>query len=133
MGLTGSQSNTALPLVGTEPNPQESPGVLNLLLRLQTALQKGDNAELQRLSPRLDKELARVTQVRSEVGTRLKLLDDVENRLADETIQVQSDISDNFDTDMTTVVTQLVAQQTALEATLKAAASSFQYTLLNFI
>lgn len=133
LGMTGSQSNTALPLVGTEPNPQESGGVFNLLLRLQTALQKGDNAELQRLSPMLDKEIGRVTQVRGEVGTRLKLLDDVEGRLSDESIQVQADISENFDTDMTTVVTQLVAQQTALEATLKAAASSFQYTLLNYI
>lgn len=133
LGMAGSQSNTSLPLVGTEPNPQESPGALNLLIRLQKALQSGDDAELQRISPMFEKELARVTQVRGELGSRLKLLDDVEGRLEDEKLQVQSDISDNFDTDVATAITQLVAQQTALQATLQAAASSFQYSLVNFM
>lgn len=133
LGLAGSQPNVSLPLVGKEPNPQESPGALNLLIRLQRALQKGDNAELQRLAPAFEQELSRVTQTRGELGSRLKLLDDVQGRLEDEKLQVQSDISDNFDTDIATAVTQLVAQQTALQATLQAAASSFQYSLVNFM
>ena len=133
LGLAGSQSNASLPLVGTEPNPQESPGALNILIRLQKALQQGDNAELQRLSPMLEKELTQVTQARGDLGARMKLLDDVGGRLDDEKLQVQSDISDNFDTDVTATVTQLVAQQTALQATLQAAASSFQYSLVNFM
>lgn len=133
LGLTGSQSNSSLPLTGREPNPQEAPGVFNLLIRLQSALQQGDNAELQRLSPLLDKEVTRVTQTRGELGIRLHLVDSIQNRLDDDQLQLKSDLSDTFDTDITTVVTQLTAMQNAMEATYRAASLSFGLSLANYL
>ena len=135
LGLGGTEAgaNPAVPLNGTDPNPQEATGVFNLLLRLQTALETGDDVALTRLGSQIDAEIIRVTEIRGEVGGRLKTLDDARNRLEDEDLQIAQSLSENFDTDLATVLTQLVNQQTIFQAVLQTSAQMLQMGLINFI
>ncbi len=135
LGIAGEEpgANPAIPLVGSEINPQEPQGILTILSRLQTALENEDNAELSRLGELIDREIPRFNLVRSELGSRLKLIDDVEGRLLDEELQLQESLSLEFDTDLTEAITQVAAVQAALQATLQLAASTQQLSLLSFL
>lgn len=135
LGLVGEESgsNPAVPLTGQDPNPSEAQGVLGVLWALQNALQTGDDQELERLSPLLDAEIQRFSLVRGEIGSRLQLIDTVEQRLLDEELAVQESLSEEFDTDLTEVLTDLVSRQQTLEATLQIAAQSLQLSLLSYL
>lgn len=133
MGGTEPGNNPAVPLVGKDPNPREVSGTLNLLMRLQKALVSNNNNELVRVNALADKELTRLTQVRGEVGGRLQILEDVGNRLKDEDVQTQEAISRDFDADLAQLITELLARQTAFEATLRTASQSLQLTLFNYL
>lgn len=135
LGLAGAEpgSNPAVSLNGTDINPQEATGVLNLLLRLRDALESGDDSALTRLGSQIDAEIIRVTEVRGEVGGRLKTLDDARDRLEDEDLQIAQSLSENFDTDLATVLTQLINQQTVFQAVLQTSAQMLQMGLINFI
>jgi hypothetical protein len=61
-----------------------------------------------------------------ELGGRLKLLDDVENRLLDEDVLLQETLS-------TEVITRVASTQAALTATLQIASTSLQLNLLSFL
>jgi flagellin-like hook-associated protein FlgL len=68
-----------------------------------------------------------------ELGGRLKLLDDVENRLLDEDVLLQETLSTEFDADLTEVITRVASTQAALTATLQIASTSLQLNLLSFL
>ena len=135
LGINGAETGNVatVPFIGQEVNPLEANGVLNLLLSLQVALQQEDERELSRLNPLIDQEQTRFSVVRGDIGSRLKSLDQVENRLLDEEILLRQSLSIEFDTDITEVLTQLAFKRSALEATLKVAATSLQLSLLNFL
>lgn len=135
LGLAGTESgsNPAVPLTGQDPNPQQSGGLIGILSALETALRNGDDRELTRLSTALDTEADRIVGVVGELGTRLRTLDEVENRLADQEIQINEDLSNSFDADLTEVLTNFVAQQQALEASYRVAGEAFRLNLLSFL
>ncbi|MBT4865604.1 MAG: hypothetical protein HON53_10905 [Planctomycetaceae bacterium] len=135
LGVNGTEAsaNPAVPLVGQEVNPIEANGVLNLLLSMQVALLQEDDAELTRLNPLINSEALRFSVVRGEIGSRLKTIDETENRLLDESIRLQESLSIEYDTDVTEVLTQLAFQQSAIQATLQVSASTLQLSLLNFL
>ncbi len=135
LGLSGAEtgSNPLVPLVGRDPNPQEVIGSLNILLRLQRALSTGDNQELSRLNGLIDKELVRNANTRGEIGGRLKTLDAAQNHLEEQKIGIQEGLSEDFDTDLAEVLTQLVNQQAIFEAVLKTATQSLQLSLVNYL
>jgi flagellar hook-associated protein 3 FlgL len=135
LGLAGSEpgNNPAIPLVGKDPNPQESGGILDLLVRLQNALQNNDDATLTRLQPLIDKEANRLSTVRGELGSRMQTLQNVDSSLKNVTLQTQQSLSNAKDADLATVLSELVAQQTAFEATLRAAAQTMQLSLAQFL
>jgi len=132
-GLAGTQTNAALPLTGAEINPQEVRGGLNLILRLKDAISRGDNAELTRIGSQLDKEIVRIAQVRGELGGRIQALGDAKNHIEDGEIAIQQGLSDNFDTDLASVLTQLLTQQASYQAVLQTTAKTLQTTLLNYL
>jgi flagellar hook-associated protein 3 FlgL len=135
LGIAGSETGTdpTVPIVGTEVNPQESGGIVNLMIRLQTALKNGDDRELNRLGPLIDKEVGRFAEVRGDVASRLNTLDDVESRLKDRDVSLKESLSKNFDADMAEVLTEVTSRQTNLEAALRIAAQSMQLTLNNYL
>ena len=135
LGLAGSESGTdpTVPLVGRDPNPQEPPGVLNLLIRLEQALRAGDDPELNRLAPLIEAEVDRFGTVRADVGVRLQTLEEAETRLLDRDLRLQESLSNVFDVDIAEVLTQVAYTQATLEATLKLSAQSMSLSLVNYL
>jgi len=135
LGLDGTEAGTdaTVPLVGKDVNPQKSNGVISLLVRLGQALSSNDSRELERLDPLIDAETQRFTLVRGEIGSRQKVLDDVQNRLQDEDISLQQALSAEFDTDLTQAVTQIAQVSKVLQATLQISSQTAQLSLFSFL
>jgi flagellin-like hook-associated protein FlgL len=111
----------------------EVDSVFNTLLRLRTALEQGDAAEIGRSIDRLDEDLSRVNFASAEIGIRLQNLQIVDYKLQDENVQLRAALSDDFDVDLVEAISNLTARQYAFEASLRTAASLLQISLLNFI
>ncbi len=135
LGLNGAEtgSDPSVPLIGKDVNPQQDQGVFGVLARLEKALRSGDDQELTKLDASLGKAIDHFSLVRGEVGSRLKLLDQVDNRLSDQDVSDKQSLSDNLDADLTDVVTQVTQVQTSLEATLKIAVQANQLSILSFL
>lgn len=135
LGLAGEETGTdpTVPLVGRDVNPQEEEGLFNILSRLEDALREGDNNELARLDPLLEQEVERFNLVRGEVGNRLRLLDQVENRILDRDVLFKEALSVDFDADLTETITKVAQIQASLEATLRIAAQTSQLSILAFL
>lgn len=135
LGLAGTEpgNNNAVPLAGTALNQQSAGGIFDILIRLQNALQSNDNATLTRLGSQITTEADRLSGVRGVVGSRIQTLQNIDNSLQSQNIQTQQALSNAKDTDMATVLSELVAQQTAFEATLRIAAQTMQMSLANYL
>jgi flagellar hook-associated protein 3 FlgL len=135
LGLAGTEpgNNPAVPLVGKNVNPQTTGGILDILVRLQNALRNNDNVALTRLNGEIDTEGARLTSVRGLIGARLQTLQSIDSSLKNQNLQLQQSLSNARDADLAQVLSELVAQQTAFEATLRAAAQTMQLTLVHFL
>ncbi|MFQ5732940.1 MAG: hypothetical protein ACE5KM_13450 [Planctomycetaceae bacterium] len=135
LGITGTEpgTNNTVPLTGTDVGQFESKGVFGLLVQLENALRSDDQRTLERLDPLFDAEMQRINGVRGKLGSRLQLLETVENRLQDEDVVLQEQISQEFDADLAEVITQIAQVSGVLQATLQIASSTLNLTLLNFL
>jgi flagellar hook-associated protein 3 FlgL len=104
-----------------------------VLTSLEQALRLGDDAELTRLSSQVDAEADRFFQTLAELGVRTRTLEDVENRLLDEEVLINEDLSKQFDADLAEVLSNFVAQQQVLQATYQVAGQGLQLNLLQFL
>lgn len=134
LGIAGSDSSgPAGVLVGTDVNPQQPQGALNILATLQRALQTGDNQTLGRLMTAIDAEVDRLNAVRGTVGARQQMLDSVNNQLGDIEITNKNALSNLSDTDIAEVISELLQKQQSLQATLQLAARVNQLSVLNYL
>ena len=135
LGMAGTEpgNNPAVPLVGTDVNPQRAGGVLSILVRMQKALLAGDNGTLTALGGQITAESDRLSGVRGVIGSRVQTLQSIESSLQNQTLQTQQALSDAKDTDMASVLSELVAQQTAFEASLRIAAQTMQMSLAQYL
>eukprot|EP00913_Durusdinium_trenchii_P013353 g12534.t1 len=133
LGLTGIEpgSVNTVPLTGNDVNERHSQGTLSLLVQLEAALRNGDNIELGRLDPLFDAEIQRLNLVRGEVGSRLKTIDEVDNRLKDQEVLLFENLSEEFDADIASVVAQVSEVSTALQGTLQIASATLNLSLLS--
>lgn len=128
--ITGGTGDT---LTGTDPNPQEVSGVFNTLLRLHDALTNFSHEKLSRATELLDTDLDRVNFARADVGQRNQTITSISSQLDNETIELKSNLSDAIDANLPQTISDLVARQAAIQASLQLAATVFQTTLLNYI
>ncbi len=134
LGLNGSENTgTTGVLAGKDVNPQQPTGVLTLLVTLQRALATNDQSTLNRLSGQLDAETKRVAVVRADVGTRQKLLTDVDNHLQDAQISLKQTISELFDTDFATTVTEFLQRQQSLQGAMQVSSEALKLSILNYL
>lgn len=133
LGLSGSESDPAEPLTGSDVNPQKSTGLISVLTSLEQALRLGDDAELTRLNAQIDAESDRLIQTLGELGVRTQTLEKVENRLLDDELLINEDLSKQFDADLAEVLSNFVAQQQVLQATYQVAGQGLQLNLLQFL
>ncbi|WP_278469330.1 flagellar hook-associated protein FlgL [Gimesia maris] len=135
LGIDGIESGNdpLVGLVGEEPNPKESTGVISLLSRLENALRNSDDQEIGRIGGLLDTEIARLNRVRGDIGSRMSVLEEADNRLKDQEVKIQESISQDFDTDLTQILVEITQRQTAFEANLQVTSSALQLTLLSYL
>lgn len=131
-GLDNSGVSTT-PLTGRDVNPIQSEGIFNLLIQLEDALINEDDRLLERIDPLMDKEIERINLVRGDIGVRLKVLEDMEDRLLSDDIELRQALSIEFDADLTEVITQVATVNETLQATLKVAQTSFELSLFSYI
>ncbi|HEY4758939.1 MAG TPA: hypothetical protein VIH42_00005, partial [Thermoguttaceae bacterium] len=125
-----SSSNT---LTGADVNKSETEGIFTALLRLRQALETNDTAGIQRSVDLLDTSTLNLNFSRAELGVRQQGLDVIKNRLDSEDIELRKVLSNEYDADITQVASDLVARQTSFEASLRATASIFQMSLMNYL
>jgi flagellin-like hook-associated protein FlgL len=136
-GLVGAASATlaggSQTLTGADVNPLETEGVFNALLRLRAALLENDITEAQRAINLLDDATVQLNFARAELGARQQGLDTMQIRLDDENVQLRSTLSEDFDADLTEVISEFTGRQIAYEAALRSAASILQMSLLDYL
>lgn len=135
LGVAGTElgSDPTVALVGSDVNPQDVGGIMNLMIRLDEALRTGNDRELNRLAPLIDAEYARFADVRGDVATRLQTLDETEDRLKDREISLKESLQEVFEVDIAEVVTQVTYRQATLEATLRISAQTMSLSLINYL
>lgn len=133
LGVAGTVVNPATDLAGSDVNPQKSEGLLSVLTSLEQALRAGDDAALTVLSEQVNVEADRFFQTLGELGVRTRTLENVENRLLDDEVLINEDLSQQFDADLAEVLSNFVAQQQVLQATYQVAGQGFQLSLLQFL
>jgi flagellin-like hook-associated protein FlgL len=127
---SGGQDET---LNGSDVRPLETDGVFNALLRLRHALQNNDNIEAQRAMGLLDSSVTKMNFCRAELGARQQGIGVMQDRLASEEVDLKAVMSNEYDADLASVVSELTARQVAYEASLRAAGKISQYSLLDFL
>jgi flagellar hook-associated protein 3 len=128
--MTGGQSIT---LAGSDVNPQETGSIFNALIKLSAAFQSNDNASIQRAMGLLSTSMQNLGNTRAELGVHEQALSTVSTQIANEELNLQSAMSNSYDTDMASAVSQYTAAQISYEATLQTTATLLKMTLLNFV
>ena len=120
-------------IIGGDFNVRDAGGTLDTLLRLRKAVRTGDIPEITRLQAALDVDLDRASRARGRVGVWTRnaqqLSDVAESRL----ISMKSQLSDEIEADIATVVSDMSQRQLALEASMRLIGKTSQMTVLNFL
>ena len=101
--------------------------------QINDALASNDQTQLNALLDTLDQARQQVSNERSGVGARVNLLESVQTRQEDISLNLQTLRSDLEDVDITESITALQKQQDTYDATLGAAAKIIQMSLLDFL
>ncbi len=125
---TGSQVIT-----GADVNQQETKGLYTALSRLQAALLTNDEDGISRAIAILDSATTSMEFTQAELGTREQALDDMASQLSNNNIQVQTDLSNEYDADFVNVISDLTAKQVAYQAALKTIGTLSQMSLLDYL
>lgn len=125
------QSNVLVGSMSTDPaNPT---GVLNTLKALQAALQANDPAAVQATLDSLDAGIEQVSTTRSQVGASMNAFDTAISAAKTASGDDKARATKQGDVDLIESSIRLQAAQTALQASLAAAAQSFKLSILNYL
>lgn len=120
-------------LTSSDRHTLSASSVFDTLIRLRNLLEQGEIDLAGNEINRLEEDLDRANFGRSEIGARLQNLAVIEDRLKDEDVELRSALSLEIDADLTEVITDLTAQQFALQASLQSAGQILSLSLLDFI
>lgn len=110
-----------------------SENVFEVLGDLRDALAAGDSQAVADILPRIDVALDGLNAERGRIGLTDQKLSDWEARLADRKLSLTGRLSNAEDIDAARVFSDLVNQESALDASLQAAARVLQHSLLDFL
>ncbi|WP_404310184.1 flagellin N-terminal helical domain-containing protein [Neorhodopirellula lusitana] len=120
-------------LTGSDYSPREAGGAIDTLLRLEKAVRENDIPEIGRLQARLDEDLDASSRTRGRVGVWTANLQDLRTAVEDETVLMQSQLSDEVDADLASVISELQARQAALQASMQFIGQTANMTVLNYL
>ncbi len=130
---TGGVVGSVDTIIGSDYATRDAGGALDTLLRLQRAVESGEQPEIERLQAKLDLDLDRASRTRGRVGVWTQNLDQLKDVGETRAIQLKAQLSDEVDADLTTVISELNQRQIALEASLRVIGQISQLTVLNFL
>ncbi|MBL8022905.1 MAG: flagellar hook-associated protein FlgL [Elusimicrobia bacterium] len=104
-----------------------------VLTDLQTALTNNDSNAINALLPRLDNALNQMLKLEATLGAEVQRVETTTRRLDDLEVNLMKRISNNDDTDMPQALVDLQNANTLYEAALKASASLFKSSLLDYL
>jgi flagellar hook-associated protein 3 FlgL len=81
----------------------------------------------------VEEDLKNVNFVRAEIGARQQGVEVLQTRLADESVNLESALADEIEVDFATAISNLVARQASLQASLQMTAQLSRLTLLDFL
>jgi flagellar hook-associated protein 3 FlgL len=108
-------------------------GLYTDLIAFRDALNTNDLNGVGAASANMSSALDNVLQARGEIGARSRRLDMAQTRLEDITLQLQTNISNLEDADITREVVDMQTRETALQAALAATGRSLTTSLLDFL
>ena len=120
-------------LSSEDRNTLEVDSVFTTLIRMRNALEANDVVALGSEMARLDDDLDRVNFGRADIGARVQNLNTIQNRLADEKVDLQEALSLEIEVDFVEAVSDFTQKQASLEASLKVAGSLLSLSILDFI
>ncbi|MDZ4852188.1 MAG: flagellin [Pirellulaceae bacterium] len=130
---SGTIVGTNYVIDGWDPNPQETEGMFNSLLRLKNAVRTGNLEEIARSSTLLDTDIERLTLARSDLGIRQQRIDSLQTANEDSLLEFKSQESDIRDVDIAGVISELTSRQAAYEANLRLLSQNIRQTIFDFI
>ncbi len=107
--------------------------VFNILKELKVGLESNDTTAISDQIESLDKALDQVLTARTETGAKLNQLETTKNHWADFKLNFETMLSETEDADIIKVITDLLSQETAYQASLSSAAKIIQTSLLDFL
>ncbi len=110
--------------------------IFRTLNAIESALRDGAPESIQGLSDlvgSLDTDVETLLSARSDAGARINRLSSTQERLRNLDVFLTEILSDNEDTDLAEVVTQLTQQENSLQAALNAASRILTPSLLDFL
>lgn len=121
---------------GRDVNPQENPSIFNTIDRLISAL--GDSSEfgrieLARAAELLEQDIDRVDAAIADVGFRSQYNDFLIFQNEDLNLDLQESLSNEVDVDLVQAISELTAQQAAVEASMRMLSQTFNTTLLDYL
>ncbi|HEX7376690.1 MAG TPA: flagellar hook-associated protein FlgL [Pirellulales bacterium] len=128
--LAGGTADT---LSGSDTNPQEVSGIFTALSRLQTALQNNDVPGIQRAMGLLTDAQTNLSFTRAQLGANEQAVSSLQSQVQTEATQLQGALSNVKDVNMAQTISDLVATQTAFQASLQVTALISKLTLLNYL
>ncbi|TAK77555.1 MAG: flagellar hook-associated protein 3 [Dehalococcoidia bacterium] len=108
-------------------------GVFTSLIGFRDALRAGDRTGIRAGSTALKGDIDRMLAARGEIGARVRRVELVEERLAGDEANLQTQVSQLEDADLTQEAVDLQLRDVALQAALSATAKSLTDSLLEFL
>src|SRR5690606_9542053 len=125
----GSQSTIS----GRDVSGVEVEGVFNTLIRMRQAVEQGRTSDMGRITASLDQDVQRMSMARALVGTRQQAIERAKDLSAEQQIQLKQIESNELDTDLASVISEMTARQAALQASLQLMGSASKLSLFNYI
>ncbi|MFO0941116.1 MAG: hypothetical protein U0930_10140 [Pirellulales bacterium] len=118
---------------GQDVSGVEVEGVFNSILKLRNAINKEDYASMESIYSSLDNDLARLSIARGFVGSRQQDISSRIEKSQDQVVQLKQVESDNLDTDLASVISELSLKQASLTASLQLLGQTTRNTLFDYL
>ena len=120
-------------LTGSDTNPQQTDSVFNALIKLSAALQSNNDTAIQQSMTLLSNSMQTVNNAHDVLGVQEQSLTTLNSQISNEVLNLQTAMSNAYDTNMAEAVSDYTTAQIAYQATLETTASLLKTTLLNYL
>lgn len=118
---------------GRDVSGVEVEGVFNSIIKLRNAINNEDYSAMESIYSSLDNDIARLSIARGFVGSRQQDISSRIEKSQDQVVQLKQVESDNLDTDLASVISELSLRQASLTASLQLLGQTTRNTLFDYL